>query len=218
MANPTADIPALRELLRRSVLTMFAVPDPDRHFRSGLRTAWPEFVRQTRDAYGSAPPRVKLFQPTRYDLTVYLEALSWLACYQRTYGRQTVDLFIWWCRGAAMWDLQERVSTNRRRPCSPTTVRNRMNAMILAVAVQFPESTRKCVDNLAEVAKFPGAHSEGAGLSSDVRNLPQSPKSWTSGAPVPLSLTEQAAAHVALEKQLRRNGSRALKRAAKTPG
>ena len=209
------DIQSLRELLRRSVLTLAAVPDSDLRYRLGPRTAWPEFVRHARDAYGSAPPRFRTFHPTRQDLSNYLEALSWLAWYQRTHGPQTVRIFTAWCFGAAIWELQERVSTNRRRPCSPTTVRNRMQAMILAVAVQFPETTRKCVDNLPAVANFAGASSEGAGLSSDVRDLPQPPKSWRTGALDPLPLADQASAHAELEKRLRRNGSRAWKRAGK---
>ena len=213
-----ADLPALRELLRRSVLTLAAVPDSDLRYRLGPRTAWPEFVRHARDAYGSAPPRFRTFHPTRQDLSNYLEALSWLAWYQRTHGPQTVRIFTAWCFGAAIWELQERVSTNRRRPCSPTTVRNRMQAMIQAVAAQYPDATRKCVDNLPRVANFAGASSEGAGLSSDVRELPKPPKTWRSSAPVALSVAQQASAHVVLEKQLRRNGSRALKRSAKPLG
>jgi hypothetical protein len=213
------NIPALRELLRRAVLTLAAVPDSDLRYRLGPRTAWPEFVRHARDAYGSAPPRFRTFHPTRQDLSNYLEALSWLAWYRRTYGQETVRVFVAWCFGAAMWQLQERVSTNRRRPASPRTVHNRMDAMILAVAVQFPDGTRKCIDNHLEVQKFAGAHSEGAGLSSDVRELPKPPKTWRSpGGDHPLPASEQAAAHVALEKTLRRNGSRALKRAAKPLG
>ena len=185
MKNPMVDIQTLRDLLRRSVLTLAAVPDSDLRYRLGPRTAWPEFVRHARDAYGSAPPRVRIFQPTRQDLTIYLEALSWLGWYRRTYGEETVRVFIAWCFGAAIWQLQERVSTNRRRPCSPQTVYDRMNGMLQAIAYQFPETTRKCVDNLVEVENFAATHSEDAELSSDLRNLPKSPKSWRS-APVPL--------------------------------
>ena len=209
-----ADLAALRELLRRSVLTLAAVPDSDLRYRGGPNTAWPEFMRHARDAYGAAPPRFRTFEPTRQDLTVYLEALSWLAWYGRTFGEETVRLFIAWTFGAAIWQLQERTSTNRRRPCSPQTVYNRMNAMLLAIAVEFPAATRKCVDNLTEVEKFAATQIEDAELSSDLRNLPKPPKNWRS-APVPLSHAEQASAHVALEKRLRRNGSRALKRAGK---
>ena len=186
MKNPMVDIQTLRELLRRSVLTLAAVPDSDLRFRLGPRTAWPEFVRHARDAYGSAPPRVRIFQPTRQDLTIYLEALSWLAWYRRTHGEETIRVFIAWCFGAAIWQLQERVSTNRRRPCSPTTVHNRIFTMILAIAVQFPEGTRKCVDNVGGLTNFAAARSEDEKLSSDLRNLPKSPKSWRSTAPVPL--------------------------------
>lgn len=208
------DTAALRELLQRAVLTMFVVPDPDSRFRSELRTAWPEFVRHQRDAYGSAPPRVKMFQPTRRDLSVYLDVLSWLAWYQRTYGEETVNVFIWWCRGAAMWSLQERVSTNRRRPCSPQTVRDRMRGMFRAIDDQFHDAVKKIIDGSTELGKFAATQIEDAELSSDLRNLPKPPKTWRS-APVPVSLSEQASAHAALEKRLRRNGSRALKRAGK---
>jgi hypothetical protein len=212
------NIHALRELLWRAVRTLQVVPDSDLKFRLGERTAWPAFVRHARDAYGSAPPRFRTFQPTRADLTVYLEVLSWLDWYQRTYGDETVRLFRAWCHGAAMWELQERTSTNRRRPCSPQTVKNRRNAMILAIAAQYPDATRTCVDNHPEVAKFAAASIEDADLSSDLRDLPKPPKTWRPASPVTLSPAEQAAAHAALEKQLRRNGSRAAKRASKPLG
>jgi hypothetical protein len=209
------NIHALRELLRRSVLTLGAVPDSDLRHRLGPRTAWPEFVRHARDAYGSAPPRFKTFHPSRQDLSVYLEVLSWLAWYRRTYGEETVRVFVSWAFGAAIWQLQERVSTNRRRPASPRTVYNRMDAMLLAIAVEFPIETRFCVDNHSELQKFAAAHMEDEKFASDVRQLPQPPKHWRSTAPVSLSQAEQAAAHAKLEKRLRRNGSRALKRAGK---
>lgn len=208
------DTAALRELLRRSVLTMAAVPDSDLHYRIGPRTAWPEFVRHARDAYGAAPPRFRNFHPTRPDLTVYLQALSWLDWYRRQYGQETVRVFVAWCAGAAMWQLQERVSTNRRRPCAPRTVYNRMDAMVLAIAVQYPDATRNCVDNHPELQNLASTQIEDAELSSDLRFLPKPAKTWRA-APVSVSLSEQASAHAALEKRLRRNGSRALKRAAK---
>ena len=212
------DLPALRELLRRSVLTLAAVPDSDLRYRLGARTAWPEFVRHARDAYGSAPPRFRTFHPTRQDLSNYLEALSWLAWYQRTHGVETVRVFVAWCFGAAIWQLQERVSTSKRRPCSPATVHNRMRGMILAIAVQYPDATRKCVDSFTGMANLAAAQTEDEKLASDVRNLPKPPKNWRSTAPVRLLPAEQATAHAALEKTLRRNGSRALKRAAKPQG
>jgi hypothetical protein len=208
------DTAVLRELLRRAVLTMFVVPDGDRRYRSGLRTAWPKFVQHQRDAYGSAPPRVKMFEPTRRDLTVYLEVLSWLAWYQRAYGEETVNVFIWWCRGAAMWSLQERVSTNRRRPCSPQTVRDHMRGMFRAIDDQFHDAVEKIIDESGKLGKFAAAQLEDAELSSDLRTLPQTPKTWRA-APDPLPPADQASAHMALEKRLRRNGSRALKRAGK---
>ena len=208
------DTAALRELLRRSVLTLASVPDTDLRYRIGPRTAWPEFVRHARDAYGYAAPRFRSFEPTRSDLTVYLEALSWLDWYRRTYGAETVRVFVAWCFGAAMWELQERTSTNRRRPCSPRTVHDRRDAMLLAIADQFPDATTKCVGDFAELQYLAGAQLEDAELSSDLRELPKPPKNWRS-APDPLPPADQASAHMALEKRLRRNGSRALKRAGK---
>ena len=86
--------------------------------------------------------------------------------------------------------------------------------MILAIAGQFPEATRKCVGDFAEVQYLAGAQLEDAELSSDLRELPKPPKNWRS-APDPLPPADQASAHMALEKRLRRNGSRALKRAGK---
>ena len=211
------DIQRLRELLRRSVLTLAAVPDSDLRYRLGPRTAWPEFVRHARDAYGSAPPRFRTFHPTRQDLSIYLEALSWLAWYRRNYGEETVRVFIGWCFGAAMWQLQERVSTNRRRPASPRTVHNRMDAMVLAVAVQFPEAQGHVLTITWNCRSLP-VH------TSRVQDYP---RMCVTSLSLPRVGFRRACFVVpdgagvrsrALEKQLRRNGSRALKRASKPLG
>lgn len=207
-------LPALREVLRRSVLTLGVVPDTDLRFRLGPATAWPEFVRHTRDAYGSAPPRFRIFQPTRADLSVYLVALSWVAWYRRENGPETPRIFAAWCLGAAMWQLQERVSTNRRRPASPRTVYNRIDAMLEAIAVKFREEVRNCVDVCGGLQNVAGANVEGEGIASDVRDLPKSPRLWVAaGRPEKLDARAKAQAHAELERVLQRNGSRSRRRA-----
>jgi hypothetical protein len=89
-----------------------------------------------------------------------------------------------------------------------------MNDMFRAINGQFHDAVRKIIDESGELGKFAAAQLEDAELSSDLRELPKPPKNWRS-APDPLPPADQASAHMALEKRLRRNGSRALKRAGK---
>lgn len=208
-------VPALREVLRRAVLTLASVPDSDLRFRFGHKSSWPEFVRHARDAYGAAPPKVRIFHPTRNDLTIYLDALGWLSWYGRQHRSEaTVRLFIAWSFGAAMWQLQERVARNSRRlMVSPSTVHNRMNGMVLRIGERFcHEIVKYDLDELRELAQKGVANRYGAEECTDARSLPKSPKNWADPRPFPLTNVEKVKAHARLEKTLQRNRSRASRR------
>lgn len=195
-----SDIARVRELLRRAILTLAAVPDPDLRYRLGPTSAWPDFVRQARDAYGSAPPRVR-FNPTPADHSRYLDVLAWLRWYEREYGPETIRLFAAWVFGASMWQLQMRCTTNRRVPATPATVRARMDGLVKVVAVKFGDA----IDELSELAQFQPNQGYGAECAeTDLHQLPTSPKAWNSGVSEPQTASERAAAVAA---QLRRESA-----------
>ena len=85
-------VAGVKEALRRAVLTLIAVPDPDKKF---LRVAGPrwEVVRDSAEAYGWTPERVR-FAPTPHDVEVYLEVLGWLTWYERRHDA-TASARIW---------------------------------------------------------------------------------------------------------------------------
>lgn len=217
MSERSVNVPQLKDLIRRSILTLASVPDPDLRYRLGPKTAWPEFVRYSRDAYGSAPPRVRSFTPSRYDLTICLEVLGWVSWYGRTRSQNTVKLFQAWTFGAPMWQLQERCETNRRTPASKSTVENRLNNMVRVIAETFFEDVlRVSLDAPRETVEKEHRAAEEPSLLppsrvSDVAHLPKSVASWRAPAEEPSASSADAQAE--LERRLERNRSRAAKRA-----
>lgn len=170
----------VRELLRRAILTLGAIPDPDLRFRTGPRTAWPGYIQETRDAYASAPPKVHTFTPTERDLTVFLDVLGWLAWYRQKSERQaeTARLFTAWMLGAPMWMLQQRCTTNRRHPASKTEIHRRFDRLVSAIVEHFPVGIQSvAVDKGGEGDTLSTLDPHAPHLAdSDLRDLPTSPK------------------------------------------
>lgn len=212
MTDPVVSHAQVKELLRRAVLTLAAVPDPDLRYRLGAKNGWPAYIRETRDAYGSAPPRYRAFHPTSRDLTMFLDMLGMLGWYEREWGSETVRLFRAWVFGASLWQLQERCSTNRRVPASPNTVHRRIDGMVRAIMEEFAETLfLYALDELHEMDDIHAGNRDDGKVASDVRDLPKSSKNWTA-PPQVISAAEKIAARKALDKHLRKNKSRALDR------
>ena len=105
------EVERVRELLRRAILTLMVVPDPDAAYRAGPHSAWPQYRQDAQDAYASAPERVQEFVPTQHDLSVFLQIMSWLAWYQRqsVWAAASVRIYIALVCGKPMWMLQQLV-------------------------------------------------------------------------------------------------------------
>lgn len=65
-------------LVRRAVLTLSALPDPDRRFQRSPRSCMPAPVREAVESYGYISERAPRFQPTTKDVSIYLDVLAWL--------------------------------------------------------------------------------------------------------------------------------------------
>lgn len=186
-------IDATRELLRRALLTLSVTPDPDIRHRMGPKSSWPPYVRETRDAYASAPPKFRSFTPERADLARMIEVLSWLDWYARQSKETAASarLFRAWVAGAPMWMLQERVRTNRNVPASVSTVRNRRSELVAAIVEQFrPRIQKMAIDGLWELAEkggIPGHDSEFASTALEL--LPKSPTAWKHADVKPLAFS-----------------------------
>lgn len=217
VATAIDTIEIVRELLRRAILTLAAIPDPDLRYRTGPRTAWPAYVQETRDAYASAPPRVRTFAPSQHDISIFIEVLNWLNWYRRQNRRaeENVRLFTAWVFGAPIWMLQQRCSTNRRLPASKTTVYERLDRVPEAVAERFHRDIRKRgVDKLNEVdQKWPPTGDLGACASSDLNDLPTSPKHYRGPGAKPRDLNaSERAAMQKIERESERRRARANRR------
>lgn len=77
------------ELLRRAILTLDALPDPDARFFA-QSNGWPEIKREVKPSEGHyeidaspTPVRVR-FRPTTKDVSNCLPVLEWLSWFQRT--------------------------------------------------------------------------------------------------------------------------------------
>lgn len=97
------------ELVRRSVLTLAAVSDPDRRFQSPPKSCLPPSVREVNEAYGWDPPKVRRFQPTARDVDRYLTVLHWLGQLSaEPGGERDVKLLVARAYGTPWWKLAER--------------------------------------------------------------------------------------------------------------
>ena len=112
----TETVEITRELIRRAILTLAAIPDPDARFRGGLHSAWPEFRQEISAAYGAVEASAKVFVPTAADIGRMYAVLRAYNEFRRRSptDKQTARLFTAWVFGVPMWMLQQRCSTNRR--------------------------------------------------------------------------------------------------------
>lgn len=212
------DIGTVRELLRRAILTLAALPDPDIRFRLGPRCAWPSIVQAARDAYGAAPPKLRTFQPTPTDQSRCLDVLAWLRWYELACGPETVRLFTAWAFGRPMWFLQERCTTNRRQPATPQTVRARLDGLVRTIANRLQEDAlRQAIDEFTELELISPNPDQGSDCAeSDLRTLPTSPKACISAVSEPPSAKDEARAHADLTKRFERNRLAAMRRQQRT--
>ncbi len=137
---PPAPLPdvvgRMKEALRRAILTLIAIPDPDRKFRKLAGPQWIA-VRDSADAYGWTPARVK-FVPTPRDVQVFLDVLGWLAWYERERDdADTVRIFSALSTGAQYWQLSNRFSISER------TLRRRVDNMACVILYHHEAAFQK---------------------------------------------------------------------------
>jgi hypothetical protein len=124
---------ACSELLRRSILTLAALPDREKAWLSSPRSSMPDYVQEA-SAYASEAPRVRRFQPSPEDIGRYLDVLAWLSWLGRQNdGARDVKIITARTFGTPMWKLAERFGR------SDETIRRWEIAAIDRVAHQFRE-------------------------------------------------------------------------------
>jgi hypothetical protein len=173
----------MRDALRCAILTLLAVPDPDRRF---LKMMLPKFliVRDAADAYGWTPERVR-FAPSPRDVQVYLEVLGWLAWYERTrtHPREAkiVKIFTAWATGRELRHLQHDFDVSER------TLRRWIDDMCCVILYQHEPAFKKlfldkCPPSPANCDS--SLYSENH-VSSEIDDTPQSPTAWISDGEQP---------------------------------
>jgi hypothetical protein len=200
--EPTdATLAAVKEMLRRAWLTLLSIENTSRG-PAPPRTAWPSFPADSNTAYAATPLSVRTFSATPQDRTNYLDVLGWFAEYVNpTLDPQiapiperieTVRIFKAWVCGASMWQLQQRMTTNRRQPASKSLVYKRIDGMVYWITMAHSQEIDAMlktfrVDRVREVDQKPGPPMQvRRSLESDLRDLPNSPKFWRAPDAKPL--------------------------------
>ena len=128
----TAAFNAVKEIVRRAVLTLSAIQDPDARFRRGHQSSWTlPVVRDAAESYGYGAPSLARFVPTPRDVSQMEVVATWLAWLRRTEGEGALRRIIGWAKGIPGWSL------GMKERCSERTIKNRIDRSIAAIIRQF---------------------------------------------------------------------------------
>jgi hypothetical protein len=127
-------------LLRRAILTITAIPDPDARFLSGPKSSMPRPQPDPNVSYDSEAAQAELaragrFRPTKADLSRYMEVMSWLAWLKRQgeEGELGARLIIYRAYGNSWWKCAQRLKLGR----SDDTARRWCDSAVEAIALTF---------------------------------------------------------------------------------
>lgn len=129
-ATPQDLLAAVREILRRAVMTLAALRDPDRRYL-GLQQMPQHVVHDVKEAYGYSSATVRDFQPSAYEIAQADVVLPWLAWLRREHGDIECRRFIGWAMGAQIWRLA------KREKCSDRTINNRIDRSVSLMIEKF---------------------------------------------------------------------------------
>jgi hypothetical protein len=123
---------AVKEIVRRAVLTLAAIKDPDERYRRGLASTWTlPVVHDAETAYGYGTPTIAKFVPSPRDVSQMEVVTTWLVWLRRTEGELSVKRIIGWAKGIPGWML----GTKER--CSERTIKNRIDRSISSIIEEF---------------------------------------------------------------------------------
>lgn len=121
---------AMREIIRRAVMTLAALRDPDRRYL-GLAQMPQHVVHDVKEAYGYSSATVRDFAPSAYEIEQADVVLPWLAWLRREHGDMECRRFIGWAMGAPVWRLA------KREGCSDKTIHNRIDRSVSLMIAEF---------------------------------------------------------------------------------
>lgn len=119
---------AFKEIVRRAIMTLLALKDPDRRWQS-MSDGWLlSTVRDAREAYGYSEYR---WEPSAHDISQMEVVAGWLAWLRRTEGEGALRRIIAWTLAVPWWKL------GQRERCSERTVRNRLDRSMASMVQRF---------------------------------------------------------------------------------
>lgn len=121
---------AVREIVRRAIITLAATRDPDKRFL-GLSQMPQNVVHDVQEAYGYSSTAVRNFQPTAYEITQMDVVLPFLAWLRRQEGDIAVRRIIAWSMDVPNWRIAQREG------CSERTILNRIDRSMVAIIGKF---------------------------------------------------------------------------------
>lgn len=121
---------ALKEIIRRAVMTLAALRDPDKRFQ-GLSRLPVGIVHDVQEAYGYSSASVRNFAPSPKEVEQMEVVLPWLAWVRREEGEIAIRRILGWSMGASLWRL------GQREKCSDRTITNRIDRSVVAIIKQF---------------------------------------------------------------------------------
>lgn len=119
-------IVAVREIIRRAILTFHALPDPQRHFHYQGSTWAGDYM----DQYGKEFTPIH-YTPTPYEVDQAVIVLPWLKYLGEVEGRKAVLRLLAWCHGAT------NTRQAKREGCSEKTLISRVNASVAKIIDRF---------------------------------------------------------------------------------
>lgn len=125
-----AGIAQCAELLVRAIRTLHALPDRD--YPHAVKNAWPDVVRDIRDAYGYTEARRPRFKPTPRDVSNVLEVLGWITWLEhQNDGKRDAQVIVSRAYGFPWWQIGARFGRD------PSTVRRWHDGAVTRVYSAF---------------------------------------------------------------------------------
>lgn len=117
---------AVKEIIRRAILTFHALPDPQSHFHYQGSTWAGDYI----DDYGKEYVPL-FFKPTAHDVDQALVVLPWLKYLGEKEGRRSVLRLVAWCHGISNHKQGERENVSAK------TIINRVDRSVSEIIAKF---------------------------------------------------------------------------------
>lgn len=118
---------AVREIIRRAILTYKALPDPDASFLNS--SPYRDVVQDYRDAYNRSELALR-FTPTPYEIDQAETVMDWLYWLRRTNDDAHARLFRW-ALGVPMYRLSQIENVTEK------TIKSRIDASVASIIHHF---------------------------------------------------------------------------------